>query len=252
MEVLVGRDADHDLVGDRVVGVAAGVAVRDPRGELLERDVGEAAERRRRLVVVALLELGHPAALEGDRVDVPGDREVVAEDDRVTTLLGRPAADPVDPGAVALAEHPVDEAVVAGQVVLGQQADLERGLGDPGQARLVGRPWLLVEVAPEPVRDEVVGEPLLGDLRVPVVEAGGLGLELVEQRAVVVAGDGRREGEAGWNCRAWGGGPHSQKGRGRPQRTRIHRPVSLKGSGSPESAEAALMQKIGVSIRSRD
>ena len=36
-----------------------------------------------RVAVVALLELGHPAALERDRIDVPRHREVVAEDDRV-------------------------------------------------------------------------------------------------------------------------------------------------------------------------
>ena len=75
------------------------------------------------------------------------DREVVPQHDRVAALLGGPAADPVEPRAVALAEHPVDQAVVARQVVLGQQADLERGLGDAGQPRLVRRPGLLVEVA---------------------------------------------------------------------------------------------------------
>ena len=104
----------------------------------------------------------------------------------MAALLGGPAADPVDPGAVALAEHAVDQAVVAGQVVLGQEADLEGGLGDAGQARLVGRPRLLVEVAAEPVRDEVVGEPFLGDRGVAVVQAAGLGLELDEERALVV------------------------------------------------------------------
>ena len=102
-------------------------------------------------------------------------------------LLRGPAADPVDPRPVALAEHPVDEPVVRGQVVLGQEADLEGRLGDAGQARLVGRPRLLVEVAPEAVRDELVGEPLLGDLGVPVVQAAGLGLEFVEQRAILAS-----------------------------------------------------------------
>ena len=140
--------------------------------------------------VVALLELGHPAALEDDRVDVAGDRQVVAQDDRVATLLGGPPADPVDPRPVAPAEHPVDEPVVRGQVVLGQEVDLEGRLGDAGQPRLVGRPGLLVEVAPEPVRDVVVGEPLLGDLGVAVVEAARLGLELDEQGLLVVGAEG--------------------------------------------------------------
>ena len=71
--------------------------------------------------------------------------------------------------------------MVARQVVLGQEADLERGLGDAGQPRLVGRPRLLVEVASEPIRDVVVGEPLLGDLLVAVEQAAGLGLELEEE-----------------------------------------------------------------------
>ena len=64
VQVLVGGDPDHDLVGHRVIRVAPGVAMGDARRELLERHVGEAAERVRRVVVVALLELGHPAALE--------------------------------------------------------------------------------------------------------------------------------------------------------------------------------------------
>ena len=73
VEVLVGGDPDHDLVGDRVLRVAAGVAMRDPRRELLEGDVREPAERVGRVVLVALLELRHPPPLERDRVDVPGD-----------------------------------------------------------------------------------------------------------------------------------------------------------------------------------
>ena len=113
VQVLVRGDPDHDLVRDRVVRVAPGVAMGDARREFLERDVRQPVQRVRGVVVVALLELGHPAALEHDRVDVAGDRQVVAQDDRVATLLGGPAPDPVDPGAVALAEHAVDEPVVA-------------------------------------------------------------------------------------------------------------------------------------------
>ena len=113
MEVLVSRDPDHDLVGDRIVRIAPGVAMGDPGRQLLERDVGESPEQARGVVVVALLELGHPPALEGDRVDVSRDRQIVPEDDRVAALLGCPASDPVHPRAVALAEHPVDQPVVA-------------------------------------------------------------------------------------------------------------------------------------------
>ena len=41
-----------------------------------------------------------PVALEHDRVDVAGDRQVIAKDDGVPALLGRPATHPVDPGPV--------------------------------------------------------------------------------------------------------------------------------------------------------
>ncbi len=94
VEVLVGRDPDHDPVGHRVVRVAPGVAMRDPGRELLERHVGEPAQGRGRFVVVALLELGHPSALQQHRVDVARDREVVAEHDGVAAFLGGPAARP--------------------------------------------------------------------------------------------------------------------------------------------------------------
>ena len=75
--------------------------------------------------------------------------------------------------------------MVRGQVVLGQEADLERGLGDAGQARLVGCPRLLVEVATEAIRDEVVREPLLRDAGMAVVQTAGFRLELVQERFMV-------------------------------------------------------------------
>jgi len=43
--LLATGDPHPDPVDDRVVGIAAGVPVCDPRGELLEGRVGEAAER---------------------------------------------------------------------------------------------------------------------------------------------------------------------------------------------------------------
>jgi hypothetical protein len=57
-------------------------------------------------------------------------------------------------------------------------------LGDAGQPRLVGRPRFLVEVATEPVRDVLVGEPLLGHLGMAVVQPCSLRLQLVEQGRV--------------------------------------------------------------------
>ena len=73
-----------------------------------------------------------------------------------------------------------------------QEVDLERDLGDPGQARLVRRPWILVEVAAEAIRDVIVREPLLGDLRVPVIEASSFGLELEQEGLIGVEILGRR------------------------------------------------------------
>jgi len=46
----------------------------------------------------------------------------------------------------------VDEPVVARQVVLGQEADLEGGLGDAGGRGWSGVQGSFVEVAPEAVR----------------------------------------------------------------------------------------------------
>ena len=45
VQVLVGGDPGQQLVADRVAGELAGVAVRDPGGELLERDVGQRADQ---------------------------------------------------------------------------------------------------------------------------------------------------------------------------------------------------------------
>ncbi len=131
MEVLVLGDALHDPVGHRVTAVTAGVAVADARGELLEGDVGHAAEGVLAVLVVAHLHVGHAAVLDLDRVLVAGDDQVVAQDDGVTALLGGPAVHPRHPRGVLLAEHVVDLAVVGGQVVLRHEVDVERRPRDP-------------------------------------------------------------------------------------------------------------------------
>jgi hypothetical protein len=89
--------------------------------------------------------------------------------------------DPVLPGAIALLEDGADQVVVGGQVVLGEEVDLECGLRDARQLWLVRGPRLLVEVAPEAVRDVVVGEPLFRDREVPIDELGDGRLDLGEQ-----------------------------------------------------------------------
>ena len=66
--------------------------------------------------------------LVGGRVDLAGDHQVVAQRDGVQVLLGGPAADPAAPLLVEdEAEHELP--VVTGEVVLGDQQDLE-GVGD--------------------------------------------------------------------------------------------------------------------------
>src|SRR4029450_2948101 len=68
-----------------------------------------------------------------------GAKQIVAEHDRLAALLGGPSVRPGPPGPVA-AEAGQQLVVVAGQVVLGEQVDLEGGLGDPGRPGLVGGP----------------------------------------------------------------------------------------------------------------
>ena len=164
VQVLVGGDAGQQLVGDRVAGGPAGVAVRDAGRQLLEGDVGERLERALVPGVVAGGHVVHPGALERDRVDAAGDEQVVADRDAVPALLGRPPAHPLAPGAVP-PEPGGDLPVVAGEVVLGQQVGDHRGprgLVEPG---LLRRPVLAAEggeVAPLVPRDVVVRVPLLG------------------------------------------------------------------------------------------
>ena len=144
VQVLVGGDAGEQLVGDRVAGGLAGVPVRDAGRQLLEGDVGDRLERRLVAGVVAGGHVVHPGPLELDRVDAAGDDEVVAQRDAVPALLRRPAADPRAPGAVA-AEPGGDLAVVAGQVVLGEQVDEHRGLRRVVEPGLLRRPVLAAE-----------------------------------------------------------------------------------------------------------
>ena len=75
----------------------------------------------------------------------------------------------------------MDLAVVARQVVLGQEVDLEGDLRDAGDPRLVRRPWLPLEVATDRVGDVVVGEPLPGHRQVALQESPRRGLELDEK-----------------------------------------------------------------------
>ena len=88
-----------------------GVAVRDPGGQLLERDVGQRLQHGLVAAVVARRHVLHAQRLQPDRVHATRDDEVVAYRDRVPALLGRPAADPLAPGAVA-AEVGGDLAVI--------------------------------------------------------------------------------------------------------------------------------------------
>ncbi len=192
MEVLVLGDPREQLLRDRLVGELAGVAVGDAGGELLEGDVRAHVEQRLVAGVEARLHRLHPGPLELVGVDATGDEEVVADAERVPALLRRPAVDPGAPRALP-AEGPLDLAVVARQVVLGEEVDLEGGAGDLRELRLVDRPRVaaeLLEVAPQRPRDVLVRHPLLGDLEVPVEVVLGDRLERREQLRGVEIGHG--------------------------------------------------------------
>ena len=185
VQVLISGHPHHDLVGHRVIGIAAGVAMGDPGGQFLERRIGHQPQRR--LVRhPALLQGGHPPPFQGDRVDVAGDQQIIAEHDRVAALLGGPAVRPGPPGAVA-AEGRQQLPVVAGQVVLGEEVDLEGGLGDPGQPRLVGGPGFGVEVAAKAPGHVLMRHPFLGHGQMPVKQPLGHRLQLGEQVMVGMA-----------------------------------------------------------------
>jgi hypothetical protein len=104
----------------------------------------------------------------------------------VAALLGGPAVRPGPPGPVA-AEAGQQLVVVAGQVVLGEQVDLEGGLGDPGQPGLVGGPGLGIEVAAEAPGDVLVREPLFGHGQMPVKQPAGDRLQLPQEVVVGMA-----------------------------------------------------------------
>ena len=103
--------------------------------------------------------------------------------ERVTALFGGPAMHPGAPRAVA-AERVGDLAVVAGQVVLGQQVDLEGDLGDRGEGRLARLPRQLVEIAALAPRHVLVRHPLLGEPQVALEPGLGKRLQLAKKLEV--------------------------------------------------------------------
>jgi hypothetical protein len=199
VQVLVGRDPGHQLVGDRLAAGLAGVAVRDPGRQLLEGDIKDRVEDALgEQVILDLLDLLvlagaeaagqrlHPQRLQLHRVDVAGGDEKVAQRDAVPVLLGGPAVDPGAPRGVHGEVHR-DLAVIGGQVVLGQQVLQHRHPGDLGQLGLLGIPVLAVErVVVLPLRpgNVVVRVPVFGHAEVPVKTGLDDGLELLQQLQV--------------------------------------------------------------------
>ncbi len=84
--------------------------------------------------------------------------------------------------------------MVRGQVVLGEEVDLESGLGDARQPGLIRRPGLLVEIPALAVRNEVVGEPLLRDREVAVDELADGGFDLGKERSLAALAVGQQNG----------------------------------------------------------
>ena len=119
------------LTGGRCCGARPGWPAPGRR----RRRPSAAACRRCRVVKPSAM-CGHPGPLQLDGVDRAGGEQVVADGDAVPALLGGPAVHPGAPGAVA-AEERGDLVVVAGQVVLGEQVDDQRGAADLGELGLL-------------------------------------------------------------------------------------------------------------------
>ena len=132
----------------------------------------------------------HASALQRHGVEASRDGQVVAQHDRVAALLGGPPPDPLAPDPVAAERLPQRE-VVVGQVVLGEEVDLERDPRDLAQVAVGRLPGLLDVVAPVFVGDVLVREPLgrLGEVSFETLLQDGLELrEHVRRRYGVVMG----------------------------------------------------------------
>src|SRR5438552_3543023 len=90
VEVLVGRDPRHHLVAGLVVEEVPGVAVRDTRRQLLQRDVRERVDGGIGLRHLPAAHLVHPRAFERFQIDRVRDRDVVADHDPVAQPLRYP------------------------------------------------------------------------------------------------------------------------------------------------------------------
>ena len=98
-------------------------------------------------------------------------------------LLGGPPVYPGPPRAVAPERAP-DLPVIAGQVVLGEEIDLQRGPGDRRKPRLLGVPGRAAKVgvvAAETPGDVLVRHPLLGGGQVSIEVLGDHWFEVVQQ-----------------------------------------------------------------------
>ena len=174
--VLIGGDPGHDLVGHRTVGLHPSVAVADAGGQFLGRRVGEDLHRARGVVAPTAGHRGQPLVLQLGRIAVPGGQQVVTDGDGVLALLGRPEAGPFGHRRV-LGEAASDLRVVVGQVVLGQQVQLQGGPDLRGQRGLGLLPRLVAETPAQFPRNNVVGIPMLSALPVLGHEPGDLRLD---------------------------------------------------------------------------
>ena len=196
MQVLVGRDATHDRLAHRIVEQLAGVAVRDARRELLERDVDDAVGEARRIGHDAGGDLQHPRPLELAEIDGARHREVVADHDRVATFLGRPPLVPLPPGVVG-PEPGRDAVEVVGKVVLGEEVQQQRAPRRFREVRFTRvERFAFDEVATAAPRDHLVGEPLLGGADVAGVLLLRNGSQFAQEAGVVHAVNGTRHGPA--------------------------------------------------------
>ena len=187
MTVLVGSNAFHDLAARGVVELLAGVVVRNPGRQFLQRDVDETMQQTRGTRNLTAFDLRHARPLQRDRVERASDRDVIAQHDRMPALFRGPAPHPDSPGAfVAVQRH--QRVRVVGQVVLGEEIHEQRAAHAYAELDLMGVPRVPGRViAPAAPRHKLVGEPFLGAGHVAVQRLFNRRLELGDESGCVHA-----------------------------------------------------------------
>ena len=164
----VGGDAVDQTREHRFGDLRFEIAQIDRVRAFVERHERQGLDLAVRIGTVAAHHMGNPDVFIGDRVEVAGDDQILAQRDGVQVLLSGPAAQPAAP--LVGQDEVFDEfAVVAGEVVLGDEHHLEGSHHLPGQGHLRGVPVLPTqegEVFTVVEGDVIVGVPLISGVQV--------------------------------------------------------------------------------------